>query len=92
MCVASYLTPNRTHIISAICVHKKRIYCLKKLLLILNVMILSTFEHVYIITAWWVIDFSEMNDSRNVLFEILLLFGKLLATLAAWKSSLLQIK
>ena len=41
-------------------------------------MILSTFEHVYIITHWYLIDFSEMNDNGNVLFEILLLSDKLL--------------
>ena len=41
-------------------------------------MILSTFEHVYIVTQWYLIDFSEMNDNGNVLFEILLLFDKLL--------------
>ena len=41
-------------------------------------MILSTFEHVYIVTQWYLIDFSEMNDNGNVLFEILLLSDKLL--------------
>ena len=41
-------------------------------------MILSTFEHVYIATQWYLIDFSEMNDNGNVLFEILLLSDKLL--------------
>ena len=40
-------------------------------------MILSTFEH-YIVTQWYLIDFSEMNDNFNVLFEILLLSDKLL--------------
>ena len=34
---------------------------------------LATFEHVYIITQWYLIDFSEMNDNGNVLFAILLL-------------------
>ena len=29
MCVGSYLTPNRTHIFSTICVHKKRFFCVK---------------------------------------------------------------
>ena len=28
-------------------------------------MILSIFEHVHIITAWCLIDFSEINDNRN---------------------------
>ena len=41
-------------------------------------MILSTFEHVYIVTQWYLIDFSEMNDNGNVLFQILLLSDKLL--------------
>ena len=41
-------------------------------------MILSTFEHVYIVTQWYLIDFSEVNDNGNVLFEILLLSDKLL--------------
>ena len=41
-------------------------------------MILSTFEHVYIVTQWYLIDFSEMNDNGNVWFEILLLSDKLL--------------
>ena len=41
-------------------------------------MILSTFEHVYIVTQWYLIDFNEMNDNGNVLFEILLLSDKLL--------------
>ena len=41
-------------------------------------MILSTFEHVYIVTQWYPIDFSEMNDNKNVLFEILLLSDKFL--------------
>ena len=40
-------------------------------------MILSTFEHVYIVTQWYLIDFSEMNDNGHVLFEILLLSDKL---------------
>ena len=39
---------------------------------------LSTFEHVYIVTQWYLIDFSEMNDNGNVLFEILLISDKLL--------------
>ena len=30
-------------------------------------MILSTFEHVYIVTQWYLIDFSDMNDNGNVL-------------------------
>ena len=46
--------------------------------MILDIMILSTFEHVYIVTQWYLIDFSEMNDNGNVLFEILLLSDKLL--------------
>ena len=42
-------------------------------------MILSTYEHVYIVTQWYLIDFfKEMNDNGNVLFEILLLSDKLL--------------
>ena len=41
-------------------------------------MILSTFEHVYIVTQWYLIDFSKTNDKGNVLFEILLLSDKLL--------------
>ena len=41
-------------------------------------MIISTFEHVYIVTQWYLIDFSEINDNGNVLFEILLLSDKLL--------------
>ena len=41
-------------------------------------MILSTFEHVYIGTQWYLTDFSERNDNGNVLFEILLLSDKLL--------------
>ena len=41
-------------------------------------MILSTYEHVYIVTQWYLIDFNEMNDNGNVLFEILLLSDKLL--------------
>ena len=78
MCVGSYLTPNRTRFFSTICVHKKRFFCVKKLIMILDIMILSTFEHVYIVTQWCLIDFSEMNDNGNVLFEILLLSDKLL--------------
>ena len=77
MCVGSYLTPNRTHIFSTICVQKKILLC-KKLIMILDIMILSTFEHVYIVTQWYLIDCSEMNDNGNVLFEILLLSVKLL--------------
>ena len=41
-------------------------------------MIHSTFEHAYIGTQWYLIDFSEMNDNGNVLFEILLLSDKIL--------------
>ena len=41
-------------------------------------MILLTFEHVYIVTQWYLIDFNEMNDNWNVLFDILLLSDKLL--------------
>ena len=41
-------------------------------------MILLTFEHIYIVTQWYLIDFNEMNDNGNVLFEILLLSDKLL--------------
>ena len=47
-------------------------------------MILLACEHVYVITAWYLIDFSKMNDNENVLFEILLLSRKLLH-LATWK-------
>ena len=71
MCGGSYLTPNCTHIFSTIFVHKKKFILCKKLLKILDVMILLTFEHLYIITAWFLIDFSERNDNGNVLFEIL---------------------
>ena len=46
--------------------------------MILDIMILSTFEHVYIVTQWYLIDFSKTNDKGNVLFEILLLSDKLL--------------
>ena len=46
------------------------------LLLTLGVMIISTFEHVYIITAWRLTYFNEMNDSENVLLKSLLLSGK----------------
>ena len=46
--------------------------------MILDIMIPSTFEHVYIVIQWYLIDFSEMNDNGNVLFEILLLSDKLL--------------
>ena len=53
-------------------------------------MIFFTFEHLYIITAWFLIDFSERNGNGNILFEILSLSGKLLY-LATWKSTLLQI-
>ena len=77
MCVGSYLTPNRIYIFSTICVHKKIILC-KKLIMILDIMILSKFEHLYIVTQWYLIDFSEMNDNGNVLFEILLQSDKLL--------------
>ena len=60
--------------------------------MILDIMILSTFEHVYIVTQRYLIGFSEMNNNLNVLFEILLLSDKLLeAYLATWKSPLLQI-
>ena len=44
--------------------------------MIQDVMILSTFVHVYIITQWCLIGFSEMNDNGNVLFEGLLPSGK----------------
>ena len=43
--------------------------------MILDIMIPSKFKHVYIVTQWYLIDFSEMNDN---LFEILLLSDKLL--------------
>ena len=66
MCVGSYLTPNRTRIFSTICVHKKDSFVQKKLIMILDIMILSTFEHVYIVTQWYLIDFSELNDNENV--------------------------
>ena len=46
--------------------------------MILDIMIPSTFKHVYIFTQWYLIDYSEMNDNGNVLFEILLLSNKLL--------------
>ena len=46
--------------------------------MILDIKILSTFEHVYIVTQRYLIDFSEMNDKGNVLVEILLLSDKLL--------------
>ena len=66
------------HTFSQQFVFTKIILLCKKPLMILDVMILSTFEHVYIITQWYLIDFSEMNDNLNVLFEVLLLSGKLL--------------
>ena len=87
MCVGSYLTTNRIHIISTIFVHKNRLYCVKKLLLILDIIIVSTFEHVYIIILWCLIDFSAMNDNANVLFEMLFLSGKLLYFIETWKST-----
>ena len=43
-----------------------------------NVLSLSTFKHVYIVTQCYLIDFSERNDNGNVLFEILFLSDKLL--------------
>ena len=60
MCVGSYLIPNLTPIISTrqLC-SQKRFYCVKRLPLILDVMILSTFEHEYIITSWCPTEFSE---------------------------------
>ena len=74
MCLGSYLTPNRTHNFCS----QNRFFYVKKLIMILDIMILATFEHVYIVTQWYLIDISEMNDHRNVLFEILLLSDKLL--------------
>ena len=32
--------------------------------MILDIMIPSTYEHVYIVTQWYLIDFSEMNDNE----------------------------
>ena len=46
--------------------------------MIQDILILLTFKHVYIVTQWYLKDFSEMNDNGNVLFEILLLSDKLL--------------
>ena len=66
----SYLTPNRTQLLNNMCSQKKFLLC-KKLLMMLDVMILLTFEHLYIITAWFLIGFSERNENGNVLFEIL---------------------
>ena len=50
MCVGLYLTPNRTHIFSTILCSQKRFFCVKNLIMILDIMILPTFEHVYIVT------------------------------------------
>ena len=58
--------------------------------MILNIMILSTFEHVHIVKQWYPKNFSEMNDNGNALFVCLFLSGKLLY-LATCKSPLLQI-
>ena len=77
MCVGSYLTPNRTYISQQFVFTKKILLC-KKLIMILDIMIPSTFERVYIVTQWYLIDLSEMNDNGNVLFEILLQSDKLL--------------
>ena len=41
--------------------------------MILDVMILSTFEHSYTIRQWYLIDFSEMNENGHILFERLYL-------------------
>ena len=86
MSLGSYLTPSLTQFVFI-----KKILSCKKLLLILDVLILLTFEHVHIITAWCLIDFSEINDNGNFyLVFIFLLPGKLLY-LAIWKSPLLQV-
>ena len=60
----------KPHTFSQQFVFTKKFLLFKKLLVILNVMILLTFEHLYIITAWFLIDFSETNDNGNVLLEI----------------------
>ena len=35
----------------------------------MDVKILSIFEHVYIITGWWLMDFIEMNDNEILLLS-----------------------
>ena len=74
ICVWVFDPKPHTHFLNNLC-SQKRFFCVKKLIMIL---FLSTFEHVYIVTQWYLIDFSEMNDNGNVLFEILLLSDKLL--------------
>ena len=44
----------------------------------LDILIFLTFKHVYIVTQWYLIDFSEINDNGNVLFDFLFLSDKLL--------------
>ena len=72
MCEVIFDPKPQTHYLNNLC-SQKRFYSVEKLLLTLGFMIISKFEHVYIITAWCLIDFTEMNDSLNVLLEILLL-------------------
>ena len=72
MCGVIYDLKPHTHYLNNLC-SQKRFYCVKTLLLTLHVMMFSTFEHTYITTAWYSIDFSEMHDNLNVLFEILLM-------------------
>ena len=65
---------NHAHIISTICVHKK-LFCVKHYYWTYNSF---NFEHVHIITLWYVKHYCEKNDNGNVLFEILLVCSKLL--------------
>ena len=70
-----YLTPNHMHVIS-VCVKKEKLLSKEaRMLWILAVMNLSTFEHVYIITGGRLIDCSEMHDNRTALYEVLILSG-----------------
>ena len=55
---------------------QKKFICVRKLLLILDVVTSYTLVHVHVITAWCLIDFSKMKDNENLLFEILLLTSK----------------
>ena len=75
MCGVIFDPKPHSHFLNNLCSQKKIILC-KKLIMILDILILSTFEHVYIVTHWYLIGFSEMNDNGNVLFEILLLSDK----------------
>ena len=75
ICVGLYLTPNRMHVIS-VCVQKEKLLSKEaRMLWILSVMNLSTFEQVYIITGWCLTDCSEMHDNGTALYEVLILSG-----------------